>query len=172
MRDWIPILTALLLSYPLFLLLRMIFVAPYKLYQKEKSRNEKKISNIVPFHAAIDYIQKLTKFGKRMTYGEVFDELKRLSMGSAIEIKGREKGPYSQTANDFNSTVNLQGQISCSYENYGDLRTPALIVTKERPLWGNDPNNTLRSIFGSTLQTIYYNPVVSMYEIKRHFDDK
>lgn len=41
MKDWVHILAAVLLSYPLFLLLRVILIAPYQLYKKLRAEKEK-----------------------------------------------------------------------------------------------------------------------------------
>jgi hypothetical protein len=83
----------------LFFIFRLIFVAPFLVYRRQKRtiiELTEKIDELQdrgdsqPFMNAVHFVMEETEFGKRKTKIDIINELICLGAGDAIKIRGRE----------------------------------------------------------------------------------
>ena len=179
-------LLSLLLAIAIVLVVMFLYYAllkvPHKLYLTEKAEKEKlqtelnklkggKEPDIQSLLKGIEYVLNNTKFGQKITRDEAFQEVKRLAIGSRITIWGRLKEHFVEYAYDWASKIPADFLENCIYKNHGDFKTSALVEQPtESDKWekGQNPLTFLSNRKG---MRIYYEPTISMAEIKKRFDD-
>ena len=175
----------LLLAVAIVLVVMFLYYAllkvPRKLYLTEKAEKEKlqtklyelsgeKESDTQSLNYGIDYVLNHTEFGRQKTWGEVFQDLERFAIGSRITIRGRLKNNYSEFASEWSSEIPSDFLDHCIYKYHGDQKTLALVEQPESDE-KEKGQNLLSSLLSKRGMRIYYEPTISMVEIRKIFDD-
>lgn len=137
MKDWIPILAVLLLSYPLFLLLRMIFIAPYQLYKKLMAENAR-------IQSELDI---LSRKEKESVLG-VFD----FSARDAAEYVMKELAKDVPQATEFLTQMAIEGRVHIRAIEFGHSTdspvAPEIFQEHKLHLIGNENQRQQAEFFG------------------------
>lgn len=155
---------------------------PRKLYLTEKAEKEKlqtelnrlkgeKEPDIQSLYNGIEYIWNNTEFGRKKTWGEVFREVKRLAIGSRIIIRSLLKEQFAEFVYDWPREIPADFLRNCNYENHGEFKKLALVEQPTEADEWEKKQNLIASLFRGRGLRIYYEPTISMAEIKKAFDD-
>lgn len=124
-----------------------------------------------PLSVAVEYIRNNTNFGKGKRSSEIREEiLTRVNEGD-IQLQGicsrPQRGPNNQylgrQMDTYRIEIPVAENITYRYcAKYGEPQRPAIEIIKET----NDP---IQNFFNRFNPNIYYDPVVSMAQIKEQF---